>query len=96
MSGISGNRSVARIEQLHSCGSIPGYSLREALKALETVGVVETRHGLGSFVGRASLAPLIAGMAFNLVQSINQDTHTLRELFAIEDTVSLCARITRN
>ena len=31
-------------------------SLREALKALETIGVVETRHGLGSFVGHA-LAP---------------------------------------
>lgn len=60
-------------------------SLREALKALETVGVVETRHGLGNFVGRASLAPLIAGMAFNLVQSINQDTRTLRELLDLRE-----------
>jgi DNA-binding FadR family transcriptional regulator len=64
-------------------------SLREALKALETVGVVETRHGLGSFVGRASLAPLIAGMAFNLVQSINQDTRTLRELLELREILEV-------
>lgn len=64
-------------------------SLREALKALETVGVVETRHGLGSFVGRASLAPLIAGMAFNLVQSINQDTCTLRELLELREILEV-------
>lgn len=64
-------------------------SLREALKALETIGVVETRHGLGSFVGHASLAPLIAGMAFNLVQSINQDTRALRELLQLREILEV-------
>lgn len=71
-------------------------SLREALKALEMVGIVETRHGLGSYVGRASLAPLIAGMAFNLVQGINEDTRTLRELLELREIleVELVSRVT--
>ena len=60
-------------------------SLREALKALETVGVLETRHGLGTFVGKASLAPLVAGMAFNLVQSLSVDTRTLREMLELRE-----------
>lgn len=69
--------------------SISRNSLREALKALETVGIVETRHGLGSFVGRASLAPLIAGMTFNLVQGINEDTRTLRELLELREILEV-------
>lgn len=71
-------------------------SLREALKALEMVGIVETRHGLGMFVGRTSLAPLIAGMAFNLVQGINEDTRTLRELLELREIleVELVRRVT--
>lgn len=64
-------------------------SLREALKSLETVGIVETRHGLGSYVGRASLEPLIAGMAFNLVQGINEDTRTLRELLELREILEV-------
>jgi DNA-binding FadR family transcriptional regulator len=71
-------------------------SLREALKALEMVGIVETRHGLGMFVGRVSLAPLIAGMAFNLVQGINEDTRTLREMLEMREIleVELVRRVT--
>jgi DNA-binding FadR family transcriptional regulator len=71
-------------------------SLREALKSLESVGIVETRHGLGSYVGRASLEPLIAGMAFNLVQGINEDTRTLRELLELREIleVELIRRVT--
>lgn len=60
-------------------------SLREALKALETVGVIETRHGIGAFVGRASLDPLIAGMTFNLAQRGNRDIRTLRETLELRE-----------
>lgn len=64
-------------------------SLREALKALATAGVVETRHGLGTYVGQASLAPLIDGMAFNLVQNINRDTRTLREMLELREILEI-------
>ena len=64
-------------------------SLREALRALEMVGVVETRHGLGTFVGRASLAPLIDGMAFNLTQQGGGDTRALRELLELREILEV-------
>jgi DNA-binding FadR family transcriptional regulator len=71
-------------------------SLREALRALETIGVVETRHGLGTFVGHASLAPLIEGMAFNLSQRVGGDARALRELLELREIleVELVRRVT--
>jgi DNA-binding FadR family transcriptional regulator len=71
-------------------------SLREALRALETIGVVETRHGLGTFVGQSSLAPLIDGMAFTLSQRIGGDTRALRELLELREIleVELVRRVT--
>src|SRR5215510_9635148 len=64
-------------------------SLREALKALAAAGVVETRHGLGTYVGKASLAPLIDGMAFNLALSIARNTHTLREMLQVREILEV-------
>jgi DNA-binding FadR family transcriptional regulator len=64
-------------------------TLREALKALNTAGVVETRHGLGTYVGTASLAPLIDGMAFNLALSIARDTRTLREMLHVREILEV-------
>jgi DNA-binding FadR family transcriptional regulator len=64
-------------------------TLREALKALNTAGVVETRHGLGTFVGTASLAPLIDGMAFNLALNIARDTRTLREMLLVREILEV-------
>ncbi len=40
-------------------------SVREALKALQAVGIVEIRHGFGMFVGRMSLNGLVDELAFH-------------------------------
>lgn len=64
-------------------------SLREALKALATAGIIETRHGLGTYVGQASLGPLIDGMAFNLLQNISRDTRTLREMLQLREILEV-------
>lgn len=40
-------------------------SLREALKSLQALGIVETRHGSGSYVGSLSFAPMADGLAFH-------------------------------
>jgi DNA-binding FadR family transcriptional regulator len=57
---------------------------------------VETRHGLGTFVGQSSLAPLIDGMAFTLSQRIGGDTRALRELLELREIleVELVRRVT--
>jgi len=40
-------------------------SLREALKALQAVGIVEIRHGLGTYVGRMSMGALVDELTFH-------------------------------
>lgn len=64
-------------------------SLREALKSLETVGLVETRHGTGTFVGRFSLDPLIAGMTLHLTFDVRRDVETLREMLDVRQILEL-------
>ncbi len=63
--------------------------LREALKALAMAGIVETRHGRGTYVGQASLAALIDGVAFNLLQNISRDTRTLCEMLHLRESLEV-------
>lgn len=55
-------------------------SLREAMKSLQTLGVVETRHGLGTFVGRFSFDSLIDGLTFQILVSREKMPRAIREL----------------
>lgn len=62
-------------------------SVREAVKALETVGVLETRRGSGVFVGTFSFDPLLEALPYGLMV----DTHDLTDLLdvrgALEDAM---------
>lgn len=41
-------------------------SLREAMKVLQTIGAIETRHGSGTYVGHLSLDALADGLGFQV------------------------------
>jgi len=41
-------------------------SVREAIKALESLGILETRRGIGVFVKAFSFEPLLANLAYGL------------------------------
>ncbi len=62
-------------------------SVREAVKALETVGIVETRRGSGVFVASFSFDPLLEALPYALMV----DTHDLIDLLdvrgALEDAM---------
>ncbi len=70
-------------------------SLREAMKALQILGVIEARHGSGTYVGRFSLDPLVDGLAFRIRIDLNQNVQTIRELLEIRLVLesSLVARV---
>lgn len=55
-------------------------SLREAMKVLQTIGVVETRHGSGTYVGSLSLNPFADGMAFQILIAAQNDPEPPQDL----------------
>jgi DNA-binding FadR family transcriptional regulator len=58
-------------------------SVREAVKALESTGVLETRRGSGVYVRDFSFAPLLDHLPYGLMQ----DKRALRELAALRKTL---------
>ncbi|WP_328771694.1 FadR/GntR family transcriptional regulator [Streptomyces sp. NBC_00286] len=48
-------------------------SVREALKALQALDIVEIRHGYGTYVGQASLTPLVDGLTFRTLAAQQAD-----------------------
>lgn len=71
-------------------------AIREAVKTLQALGIVETRHGQGTFVGDFSLNALVAGLTFRIRLAANQDLRTVRELLEIRQMLEcgLVARLT--
>lgn len=54
-------------------------SVREAIKALESIGIVETRRGVGVFVKEFSFQPLLDNLAYGLGSGL-RDIEELREI----------------
>lgn len=57
-------------------------SVREAIKALESLGIIETRHGIGIFVKSFSFEPIIDNLQFALMEDLKQlsDLLEIREI----------------
>ncbi|MEW2549187.1 FCD domain-containing protein [Streptomyces sp. NPDC047002] len=58
-------------------------SVREALRALHTRGIVDIRHGYGTFVGSAPLGTMAPGLLFRTRQAVRGNPGALRELVAV-------------
>lgn len=71
--------------ELAHCLGISRPSLREAMKALQTLGVVDIRHGSGTYVGRFTLTPLMDSLAFSIRIDLGRNVSTVRELLEIRE-----------
>lgn len=71
-------------------------SVREALKSLQALDMVEIRHGYGTFVGSMSLGPLADGLTFRLHHGMRDSLRGLRELLEIREELeaSLIRKVT--
>lgn len=66
--------------ELASSLGVSRNSLREATKALESLGVVETRHGTGLFVRAFSFDPLLENLLYGTLFDLQEleDLHSVR------------------
>ncbi|MBO0793248.1 MAG: FadR family transcriptional regulator [Ktedonobacteraceae bacterium] len=69
-------------------------AVREAVKSLQTLGIVETRHGQGTFVGAFSFSALVTGLTFRIQLSANRDLSIVRELLEIRQVLE-CGLVAR-
>lgn len=60
-------------------------SMREAIKSLESLGILETRRGIGVFVKEFSFKPLLDNLAYGLQDSL-RDVEELREIRRVLET----------
>nr|WP_307832015.1 FCD domain-containing protein [Prauserella cavernicola] len=63
------------------------HPLREAMKALEAVGIVDIRHGYGTYVGSVPLSALEAGLAFRSALSVRGDHADIRNLLEVRELI---------
>ena len=76
-------------QQLMSRLGVGRHPLREAMKALEAVGIVEIRHGHGTYVGSLSLRSLEDGLAFRMTQSMAGDLKDVRDVLDVREALEV-------
>lgn len=64
-------------------------SVREAIRTLTTLRIVDVQHGRGTFVGDMSLQPLVETLAFRSVISPGDDFQALREVVDVRISLDL-------
>ena len=69
-------------------------SLREALKALQAVGIVDIRHGFGTYVGRMSLEGLVDELTFRSRITLDNGNQGLADVVEIRQVLE-CGLVQR-
>lgn len=64
-------------------------SLREAVRTLVALDILEVRHGTGTFVGQLSLRPLVEGLTFKGILLPGDDFETLRQVVEVRTALDL-------
>lgn len=88
-----GDPLPAEAEIAHDLG-VGRNTVREAVKGLQTLGMIEARQGVGLFVGQFSLASFARGLTFQLALDGSRDLKQVRDLLEIRVALE-CALIPR-
>jgi DNA-binding FadR family transcriptional regulator len=82
----SGDALPTETELVESLG-VSRNSVREALKGLQALDIVEIRHGYGTYVGNLSLDPLADGLTFRVLHGLGGDMRSLSEILEVREAL---------
>ncbi len=85
--GLGPGASLPTESELMKELGVSRHPLREAMKALEAVGIVDIRHGYGTYVGSGPLSGLEAGLAFRGALSVRGDYADIRNLLEVREVL---------
>ena len=93
----SGDALPTETELVEALG-VSRNSVREALKALQALDIVEIRHGHGTYVGRLSLDPLADGLTFRALHDIGRELRSMEEIVEVREALegALIQRVARS
>jgi DNA-binding FadR family transcriptional regulator len=87
--GLTAGDPLPTEPELMELFGVGRHPLREALKALQAVGIVEIRHGFGTYVGSVGLQSLEDGLTFRMRQSMAGDLHEVRNVLEVREALEV-------
>lgn len=85
--GLSSGDPLPTETELVEALGVSRNSIREALKALQALDIVEIRHGYGTYVGKLSLDPLADGLTFRALHDIGRDLRSMEEILEVREAL---------
>ena len=64
-------------------------ALRESMKVLDALGIVEIRHGFGTYVGEAALDSLERGLRFRAERSLSSGYSSIRDVLEVRELLEV-------
>jgi DNA-binding FadR family transcriptional regulator len=83
--GLAPGESMPTEPQLMEVLGASRNSVREAIRALQALGIVDIRHGYGTFVGQASLTGLTTSLAFRVRSSAGHGIRAIHDLVEVRE-----------
>jgi DNA-binding FadR family transcriptional regulator len=85
--GLSAGDAMPTEAELAAQLNVGRNSVREAIKALQAVGIVEVRRGLGMYVGKMSLGALVNELTFHTRITLRDGRSGLAELTEVREAL---------
>ncbi|TWD79285.1 DNA-binding FadR family transcriptional regulator [Kribbella amoyensis] len=87
--GLKAGDPLPNEQELMAQLGVGRHPLREAMKALQAVGIIEIRHGHGTYVGAVTLGALEDGLAFRMSQSMAGDLRDVQNVLEVRQAIEV-------